>query len=124
MIGLCWLYSWHSPIKLSITGKNNMVLLSIDNLSKAFGGVMAINRVSFTLDDGEYVAECDSYGDIFITKSPYFTTCRYCSPCAPGAGYLMNYDPDGIRAYCFGPDWFDNNVAPYKVYSVATGEKP
>jgi len=53
MIGLCWLYSWHSPIKLSITGKNNMALLSIDNLSKAFGGVMAINRVSFTLDDGE-----------------------------------------------------------------------
>jgi branched-chain amino acid transport system ATP-binding protein len=53
MIGLCWLYSWHSPIKLGITGKNNMALLSIDNLSKAFGGVMAINRVSFTLDDGE-----------------------------------------------------------------------
>jgi len=32
--------------------------------------------------------------DIFITDSPYYTYAQYCSPCAPGAGYLMNwYDP-------------------------------
>jgi branched-chain amino acid transport system ATP-binding protein len=30
-----------------------MALLELENLSKTFGGVMAINRVSFTLDDGE-----------------------------------------------------------------------
>jgi branched-chain amino acid transport system ATP-binding protein len=54
-MGLCWLYNWHSPIKLSITGKNNMVLLSIDNLSKSFGGLLAINNLSFSVNQGEII---------------------------------------------------------------------
>lgn len=78
--------------------------------------------LSFLLDDGEYKAEQNGGDiDIFIIKSPYFTLCTFCSPCAPGAGYLMN---DGnVRAYCFSHDWFEEGKAPYKVYSVATGEE-
>ena len=34
----------------------------------------------FALDDGEYKAYADEYGDIFITKSPYYTFAQYCSP--------------------------------------------
>jgi hypothetical protein len=63
----------------------------------------------FTLDEDGYQAQSGDDGDIFIVKSPFYTKCRFCSPCAPGAGYLMSPDPDGIKAYCFGHDWFDGS---------------
>jgi hypothetical protein len=44
--------------------------------------------LGFHLDDGEYTATQGGDGDIFITKSPYFTRAQFCSPCAPGACYL------------------------------------
>lgn len=85
---------------------------------QAYGG----EPVAWTLDDGEYQArQSGDDCDIFILKSPYYTLCNFCSPCAPGAGYLTSQNPDGIRAYCFGPDWFDG-PCPYDVYSVETGE--
>lgn len=79
--------------------------------------------LSFILEDGEYVAECGDDGDIFITKSPFYSMAQYCSPCAPGAGYLMNECESGIKTYCFGHDFFDCGRAPYAVYSVKTGER-
>jgi hypothetical protein len=60
--------------------------------------------------------------ELFVLKSPYYTHCQFCSPCAPGAGYLMNPCPDGPKTYCLGHDWFEDNKAPYPVYSVETGE--
>jgi hypothetical protein len=80
--------------------------------------------ICFYVDDGEYSASSDSYGDIFITRSLYYTFCAFCSPCAPGAGYLMSIrdKETGIKAYCFGHEWFDDGKAPYTVYSVKTGE--
>lgn len=78
--------------------------------------------ISHFIDDGEYQAECGESGDIFISKSPYFTRAQFCSPCAPGACYLTNPCDDGERAYCFSHDWFEDGKAPYPVYSVATGE--
>lgn len=78
---------------------------------------------SHSLDDGEYQAE-QSYDDcdIFIAKSPYYTVCQFCSPCAPGAGYIMQTCTEGIKAYCFGHDMFwdtEEGKAPYPVYSVS-----
>lgn len=81
-----------------------------------------VDPISFFIDDDEYSAELDDYGDIFITKSPYYTTCQFCSPCAPGAGYIMNTVENGVKTYCFGHDWFDNEKAPYPVYDVKTNE--
>lgn len=78
--------------------------------------------IGFVYDGEGYKAECGDSGDIFITKSPYFTHCQFCSPCAPGAGYLMSPCEDGPKAYCFGHDWFEDGVAPYPVYRVDTGE--
>jgi hypothetical protein len=76
---------------------------------------------SFYVDDKEYQAESDDSGDIFISKSPYYTNCQYCSPCAPGAGYIMNtVKEEGIKTYCFGHSWFEDEKAPYPVYSVET----
>lgn len=85
----------------------------------------------WTLDDGEYRALVDSYNDVMLFKSPFFTYCGFCSPCAPGAGHLRstrNQADWGIsyrsapKTYCFGRDWFDDNKCPYDIYSVATGE--
>lgn len=74
-------------------------------------------------EDGYKAEQSFDDCDIFITLSPYYTLCEYCSPCAPGAGYIMSQNPDGIKAYCFGHDWFESGKAPYKVYSVKTDEE-
>ena len=79
--------------------------------------------ISFIYAEDGYEAECGDDGDIFITKSPYFTYAAFCSPCAPGAGHLRSYRPDGVKTYCFGHDWFENGKAPYPVFMVDTGEK-
>lgn len=79
-----------------------------------------LEPVSWYIKDNEYIAEVDNYGDIFIIKSPYYTKCNFCSPCAPGAGDIINQGNDA-RAYCFGHDWFEDEITPYKVYSVKTG---
>jgi hypothetical protein len=71
------------------------------------------------VDDGEYQATCGNDGDIFITKSPYYTRAAFCSPCAPGACYLLNPREDGEKAYCFSHDWFEDGKAPYPVYRVS-----
>jgi hypothetical protein len=78
--------------------------------------------IGFVLDDEEYLAtqgydDCD----IFILKSPYYTLCDHCSPCAPGAGYLMS--PGSVKAYCFGHDFFEDGKAPYRVFRVDTDEE-
>lgn len=78
--------------------------------------------LGFTYDEDGYQCQSDSYGDIFILKSPYFTRAQFCSPCAPGACYLTSPTEDGERAYCFDGSWFESGEAPYPVYSVETGE--
>lgn len=105
----------------------------------------------FTYNNDRYICnqEYDD-PDIFVIKSPYFTYCKFCSPCAPGAGYLMDWfkvngeritekdlenipaiferykqkaeNAGYIRAYCFSHDFFPDNKAPYPVFSVETGE--
>jgi hypothetical protein len=68
-----------------------------------------VDPVAFVYKGNGYVAEQTQYDpDIFILKSPYFTYCQFCSPCAPGAGYIMNSVEDGVKAYCFGHDWFED----------------
>lgn len=75
--------------------------------------------LSHYVDSDGYEAEAGSDGDIFIAKSPYYTVCGFCSPCAPGAGYLTDSGED-CAAFCFGPDWFDGPV-PHNIYEVETG---
>jgi hypothetical protein len=81
-----------------------------------------IEPIAWYVDDGDIHAEqsCDD-PDIFVLKSKYFTYCAFCSPCAPGAGYIMDQrdKETGIKAYCFGHDWFDDQ-APYRLYYVKT----
>lgn len=80
--------------------------------------------LAFKLDDGEYQAtQSGDDHDIFVLKSPYFTRAQFCSPCAPGACYLLSPDEDGEKAYCFGHDFFEDGKAPYPVFRVDTGER-
>ena len=79
--------------------------------------------ICFFIDDDEYSAsQSQADSDIFILRSPYYTLCQFCSPCAPGAGYIINHMENGVKSYCFGHDWFEGEKAPYPVYSVNTNE--
>ena len=78
----------------------------------------------YVFEDEEYTAhQGGDDSDVFVIKSPYYTRAQYCSPCAPGACYLLNPDHEGDRAYCFGHDAFEGGHAPYPVFSVETGEE-
>ena len=89
-----------------------------------FGGESAFGDEpnGFTYSDADIDAASDSYGDIFITRSAYYTRAPFCSPCAPGACYLRDGRDDFTlaRAYCFPSDWFDSDSpCPYPVWRVS-----
>jgi hypothetical protein len=93
----------------------------MDDKTDAFGCDFC-EPLSWYYNKDGYQADQDSMGDIFITKSPYYTRAAFCSPCAPGACYLTDPCKDGERAYCFGHNWFydtETGKAPYPVYRVA-----
>jgi len=74
---------------------------------------------SYNKDGYEAICDnCGDYGDIFVTKSPYYTETKECSPCFPNAGDLSSPDKGGLKTYCFGYDWFENNEATYPIYRV------
>lgn len=91
--------------------------------------------------DNEYTLHVsgDNFG-IFVMKSPYYTYCRGCSPCAPGAGDLDSpIDPVNLhldtlehisaKTLCLGPEWFDKDndqysrKIPYRVFRVDNAEE-
>ncbi|HXC04396.1 MAG TPA: hypothetical protein VNZ86_06555 [Bacteroidia bacterium] len=76
---------------------------------------------------GYKISNSPSLVCLFVENSPWYTFARPCSPCAPNAGDLDNSELGqsseyrGLKTYCLGPDWFEDNKAPYPVYSVADG---
>ncbi len=80
------------------------------------------SRYVFEGDCGLVVTHTPGSPDAWVIKSPFFTHCEFCSPCAPGAGYLASPDEDGPKTYCLDGEWFNDSVAPYPVHSVKTGE--
>ncbi len=74
----------------------------------------------YSYDHEGTVLQLCSDGGIFVIKSPFYTLCSFCSPCAPGAGYLGS--EGDVKTYCLGPDWFDSDYPmPYQCFSVADG---
>lgn len=71
------------------------------------------------IDDGLYKAIDCLDSNVMVLESPFYTFACFCSPCVPGAGDINSPDPDGVKAYCFGHDFFDDGVAPYPVYRVS-----
>ena len=66
-------------------------------------------------DDKYLMVYSETLNSIFVEKSPYYTECRFCSPCCPGAGDLDSPEEGGVEAYCPGPDWFDGEP-PFPIY--------
>lgn len=78
--------------------------------------------LGFHYSDADIDASCGEHGDIYITRSAYYTRAPFCSPCAPGACYLRDGRDDSslARAYCFPPDWFGtDSPCPYPVWRVS-----
>ncbi len=85
-----------------------------------------IEANSFTIKRDGYViqGECGSFTstfDLWIFKSPYATLAEGCSPCAPGAGYILN--EGNMATYCLGPEWFEDEKAPYMLLEAETIEE-
>ena len=85
--------------------------------------------------DAEYFSDLNAW---YITKSPYYTYTKQCSPCSPGAGDLdssitkKEYDIGNhnafmygtVKAYCLPKDYFDEYaVIPYRVFRVDSDEE-
>lgn len=52
--------------------------------------------------------------DIWILKSKVAVNAQFCSPCAPGAGYIANICKEGPLTYALPLDLFDEfSPAPY-----------
>jgi len=67
----------------------------------------------------EFIHTEDPTFGVWVERSPYYTLCSMCSPCAPGAGDLDSPNEDGVKTYCLGPDYFDgDNPCPYPIYEV------
>lgn len=70
--------------------------------------------------DGYVLRDC-LHTDIMVIKAPFCTWSKQCSPCVPNAGDLDSplSEGDGLKSYCLGLDWFDNeNKCPYEPYNV------
>ena len=101
---------------------------AIDVFNESFDSSCGDGQCDYS--DAEYTLHVsgDNFG-IYVIKSPYYTYCRKCSPCAPGAGDL-NTPVDivgleiesnrGQKAYCLDKSFFDDEYAkiPYRVFRV------
>lgn len=109
-----------TPSKLDNATENAFEAIS-DSLGDSYEGMtsgpMLYEKDGFKIQSDET--------DLWVLKSPYFTYAQFCSPCAPGACYLTNPldEPHAEnKCYCLGSDWFEDEKAPYPIYSVETGE--
>ncbi len=69
-------------------------------------------------EDGYVIESCLDF-DLIVIKSPFYTFARPCSPCVPNAGDLNTPSETGLKTYCLGHDWFDDEKAPYQIWRVA-----
>jgi hypothetical protein len=89
-------------------------------------------------EDAEYTLDfSNDLNAIYVCKSPFYTYCRGCSPCCPGAGDLDSiitrddYDHTEFnsmswggakKAYCLPNDYFEDHKAPYVYFKVGSDE--
>jgi hypothetical protein len=111
----------------------------IDNFNESYesdgSGIMDYSDKEYDLH-----VSGDNFG-IFVMRSPYYTWCKPCSPCAPGAGDLDNpadthtfmiegdkqvdYPGYSEKTLCLGHEWFDQDndqysrKIPHRVFRVS-----
>jgi hypothetical protein len=91
-----------------------------DDMMCSISDTLEIQDEIYLLEDAHYKITIDtSDNGVWVLKSPYYSFCNKCSPCAPNAGYIGQ--EGSIKTYVFGHEYFEDEKAPYPVYSVATG---
>lgn len=97
----------------------------LDNIGDDYQPTGDCTRYEYEQDG--YKLMIDGSGDLWVMESPYVTYAQFCSPCAPGACHLgspldINAPSpleEANRCYCLGPEWFEENQAPYPVHTNA-----
>lgn len=89
--------------------------------SEAYSG----EPLGWSSEDDGYILHIDSDAiDLWVLKSPFYTYAQYCSPCAPGALWILNpVSEEGPKGYCLDKSWFEGENCPYPYYSVETRER-
>ena len=76
----------------------------------------------FSYEHEGYKLQTTSDNNLWVFKSPYYTRAQFCSPCVPGAGNLDCFCNAGPKTYCLHHDWFEDEKAPYDIWSVESNE--
>jgi hypothetical protein len=100
--------------------------LAENNFNEAYeseGAPLELNRDDVLIMQGN-----GDDPDIFVIKSLYYCYAPPCSPCAPGAGYLLDADKEEeerqhpYQTYCLDASWFEEGKCPYKYYKFGDDE--
>jgi hypothetical protein len=94
-----------------------------DDVEQDFNDHYEEDSDTYRYSEDGYVLETSSLG-IYVIRSPFYTFAAFCSPCCPGAGNLDSprlTAESGVKTYCLGPDWFDNDecTMPYTAFNVS-----
>jgi hypothetical protein len=111
-------YEWHDTDKgrkaETIAGIADSVWESVE---QEFNDRYEEQEDTYQYEQDGYILQTSSLG-IYVIKSPYYTHAAFCSPCCPGAGNLDTPRDGGVKTYALGPDWFEDEKAPYPIYRV------
>ncbi len=94
-----------------------------DDIEQDWNGNYEGDNDQYRFESDGYVIETSSLG-LYVIQSPFYTYAAFCSPCCPGAGDLDSprlTAESGVKTYCLGPDWFDNEdcTMPYTAFNVS-----
>jgi hypothetical protein len=105
----------------SVTADYDALAQSVlDSIDVDYENTGDSTRYFYRSEDGTLEFNTTSDGLIFVTKSPVYALCSFCSPCAPGAGDLES--AGNVKTYCLPADWFDPLFpAPYACHDVTPG---
>ena len=87
-----------------------------------YEGTGGCQRMNYEDEKEGYKLQTDGDGDLWVIRSNFYTYAPFCSPCAPGAGYLGNgcYDESLPKVYCLDEAWFSTEYpCPYPVFRVS-----
>jgi hypothetical protein len=97
----------------------NEIVDSIDNIGD---GYQSVDCDQYEYKEDGYHIITDSYGDLIVIESPYWTYGNLASPCFPNGCTLPTNQPvslGAVKCYCLGADWFDEfNPIGYQPYNV------
>jgi hypothetical protein len=108
----------HVPADMTTTP--HLVDLVWDEIEQDWNDRYEESEDTYRYERDGYILQTTSLG-IYVIKSPFYTFAAACSPCCLNAGDLDTPRDGGLKTYCLGADWFDDDKREYPIYSVETG---